>query len=153
MMKRNENGLSRCIVENWHQGIGTIIFRSYNFTASLPEIRCSLRLPTTEIAWREFDLITDVFLVDNCRLRMVFELKHGSIGYRSIAQVLFYKNIFIPKHKTFLQAERFIFIVVESHPSPKKWYRDSNMESDAVDFLSLFDTKAPRKNKLSISIS
>ena len=108
---------------------------------SLPTVEINLhrnvRLRATDIAWREFDLLSDIFHLAEQSVRLVFELKNGGIGYRSIGQVLFYKHILAPRHIELLAATRLIFVVIGARPNPKRWFGKGNLESDAEEFLSL----------------
>jgi len=58
-----------------------------------------------------------------------------------MAQVMFYKHVFAPKHYERLNVENLIFIVIGDCPNPKRWFGSGNLESDAEAFLDLFKTQ------------
>ena len=140
-MNNKEAALSTCIVKAWPTGFGHHLFDACGLTASAPSIRANVRLPATDIAWRELDLVTDRFKMGEEWCRLVVELKNGGIGYRSIGQVLFYKHVMVPRHPEILGANRFIFAIIGKQPNPKRWYGDGVLESDAVAFLELFSER------------
>ena len=106
---RKEALLAECIMGNWQQGFDELLFSLCSLPSAKTNICRNIRLPKTDIAWREFDLLSDVFSLFGQSTRMIFELKNGGIGYRSIGQVLFYKHVFAPRHSHFLAADRLIF--------------------------------------------
>ncbi len=136
-MNRKEALLAECIIDNWQRGFDEILFSLCSLPIMKTSIHRNVRLPATNIAWREFDLLSDVFPLFGQSIRLVFELKNGGIGYRSITQVLFYKHVFASKHSHFLAADRLIFIIIGDHPNRKRWSGKGNLESDAEEFLKL----------------
>lgn len=140
-MNSKEAALTTCIVGAWPAGFGNHLFDACELATPAPGIRANVRVPATDIAWREFDLITDGFELDEERCRLVIELKNGGIGYGSIGQVLFYKHVLAPRHADLLDASRFIFVVIGKQPNPKRWYGDGVLESDAVAFLDLLSER------------
>lgn len=137
-MNRKEAALSKCIVDAWSTGFGDQLFRACGLTSRAPGIRANVRVPATDIAWRELDLLSGRFELGDESCRLIVELKNGGIGYGSIGQVMFYKHVLVPRHLKLLGASRFIFAVIGEHPNPKRWYGDGVLESDAVAFLDLF---------------
>jgi len=137
-MNRKEAALASCIVESWPAGFGDYLFSACGLAQSAPDVRANFRVPPTDIAWRELDLITNRFKSEGEWCRLIVELKNGAIGYGSIGQVMFYKHVLVPRHATLLDASRFIFAVIGEHPNPKRWYGNGVLESDAVAFLELF---------------
>jgi len=136
-MNRKEALLAQCIVEMWPLGLGDVFFSHCSLPVVKVDIRRNVRLPATDVAWREFDLLTDVFQFSDYPTRLVIELKNGGIGYGSIGQVLFYKHVLAPRHYNRLGVTRLIFVVVGKHPNSKRWFGKGNLESDAEEFLKL----------------
>lgn len=137
-MNSKEAALTTCIVEAWSAGFGNRLFDACDLVGPAPDIHANVRVPATDIAWREFDLVTDRFKMEEEWCRLIVELKNGAIGYGSIGQVIFYKHVLVPRHAELLNASRFIFAVIGKQPNPKQWYGDGVLESDAVAFLELF---------------
>lgn len=102
---QKEAALAARIVTSWPDGFGDLLFGACGLTAPVPRLGPKLRVPATDIAWREFDLITEAF-EDRVRCRLIVELKVAGIGYRSMAQVIFYKHVLAPRHITNLGAGR-----------------------------------------------
>ena len=140
-MNSKEGALNSCIVDAWPTGFGDRLFDACNLAAPAPGIRANVRVPASDIAWREFDLVTDRFKMKEEWCRLIVELKNGGIGYGSIGQVIFYKHVLVPRHEELLDASRFIFAVIGKQPNPKRWYGDGVLESDAVAFLELFSKR------------
>jgi len=136
-MNRKEALLAECVVNNWHLGFRELLFSLCSLPLCDVDVHRNVRLRATDIAWREFDILSDPFHLSGQSVRLIFELKNGGVGYRSIAQVLFYKNVLAPKHSAFLAADRLIFIVIGARPNPKRWFGKGNLESDAEEFLKL----------------
>lgn len=91
----------------------------------------------SDIARREFDLITAPFHAAGRSTRLVLELKDGGIGYRSIAQVLFYKHVLCGRHWEALEVERLVFALVAAPPHPRRSDQGSACERDALEFARL----------------
>lgn len=134
-MNNKEAALTSCIVGSWSAGFGDRLFEACRLPTPALGISANVRLPETEIAWRELDLITDRFRAAGAWSRLVIELKNGGLGYGSMGQVMFYKHVLAPRHSTRLDASRFIFVVIGSRPNPKRWFGQGVLESDAVEFL------------------
>ncbi len=143
-MKQIEAKLGICIVDAWPSGFGDCLFNACGLPLPAPTERPKKqRLPATEIAWREFDLITVPFQLNGKSCRLVMELKHGAIGYGSIGQVIFYKHVLAPRHEELLAADRLVFVLIAAQPSPKRWSQKGRLEggrleSDAEEFVKLF---------------
>lgn len=139
-MNQKEAALARCIVDAWHRGFGRQLLEECGVFAALPNVSANLRLPVTDIAWRELDLVTEQFLCDGVQCRLVVELKNGALGYGSMGQVMFYKHVLLPRHLDRLQTDRVVFAAIGDRPNPKRWYGEAAWESDADAFLALFKT-------------
>ncbi len=64
-MNRQEALLTQCIVESWQDGFSQVLFRQCSLPSVAVDINRNVRLRATDIAWREFDLLTDVFYLSN----------------------------------------------------------------------------------------
>ena len=140
-MNSKEAALTSCIVEAWPAGFGNHLFGACGLPIPAPGVRANARVPATDIAWREFDLITDRFETNEEWCRLIVELKNGGLGYRSMSQVIFYKHALVPRHTNFFDASRFIFVAIGKQPNPKRWHGDGVLESDAVAFLELLSER------------
>ncbi len=143
-VRQVEKNLELCIVDAWPSGFGDHLFKACGLPLPAPTQRPKKkRLPATDIAWREFDLITVPFQLDGKSCRLVMELKHGAIGYGSIGQVIFYKHVLAPRHEELLKADRLVFVLIAATPNPKRWSKqgkleNGRLESDAEEFVKLF---------------
>ena len=140
-MNRKEAALAKCILDCWKEGFGQQLLRACGLDASVPDLAANVRLPRTDIAWRELDLLSEPFSVDGEKSRLVVELKNGGLGYRSMAQVIFYKHVFLPRHLHHLEARRVVFVAIGSRPNPQRWNGRAAWESDADEFLALLKSE------------
>ena len=136
-MKRKEAALAACIVREWAAGLGAALLARCGVGRRVPPIQAGFRLPATDVAWREFDLITAPFENGVTMSRIIIELKNGGLGYRSLAQVLLYKHVVVPRHRELLEAEHFVFVLLGARPNTRRWSGTGALESDAEAFASL----------------
>lgn len=58
-MNQKEAALARRILASWYEGFGQQLLQSFGISASLPDVVANVRLPATDIAWRELDVLSE----------------------------------------------------------------------------------------------